>query len=718
MFIRNRKDLVLLIFFLLAWPLQNCLAAEEKTVPQLFQLQEIEVTEKELKTDAETPNMTVIKPEILLQGIGSTLDGALKRQPGVDVQRLQEVGGALDDDSIKIRGFGARRILVTIDGRPLNTPGTAGGYFVDWTTIPLNNIDRIELIKGVSDPRYGNTLGGVINLVTKKPTTTPQIEVQGGLASFNTMTGNFFHGWKPGKGIFEYSISGGYSSSSGYLENGNFRIRNLNTYAGLNLPWQGKVFANVQLLSVTKGFLVNNRVSKNFDSPWYNVSKNGYPASDGDIMYGGMGAYPEQGSFWTKDRVILDTGYEQQVMDQGLFKARFWKNWGQREAYNTRMSLNRVFHKKWCDDASYGTNASYRHTLKNHTVTMGLDYSRFTDRGDKLYADDFRYKNAAIAKQNGNYVNSELLGLYLMDDIKFWEKFVVTPGLRYSWMQASPGPAGQAAPDLITQDLNQSGVAPTLKFTYLFGPDSLAYLSVSRALRLATPPEYYWHYTQDNEPYSTFFRNTPLKKEDGVLLQGGVKYNWGGKTSVEVSPYCYIVNDFIHFDLINFVAYNIDRAVIYGVELGASQKLPWGFTVFGNYTFQKSKTSGDPFVGQFVAPQDRGFNEIPGLPAHKVNLGIQYKGKYKEKIALYMTCVSNQRVIYNNNTLYNTDLRVRGQAPYVTFDLEGSVPVPIKGREHLELYAFLHNLTDANYQERFGYPAAPFAAGGGIKVRY
>lgn len=717
MFKKNRKVWILLILFILVWPLQHCLAAEDKKVPQLFQLQEIEVSEQELKADAETPNMTVIKPEILLQGMGTTLDGALKRQPGVDVQRLQEVGGAMDDDSIKIRGFGARRILVTIDGRPLNTPGTAGGYFIDWTTIPLNNIQRIELIKGVSDPRYGNTLGGVINLVTKKPQSQPKFELQGGLGNFNTITGNFYHGWKPG--VFEYTVSGGYSSSSGYLRNGNFRIKNINTYAGLNLPWQGKVFANVQFLSVTKGFLVNNRLSKNFDSFLYN-SNNGsrFPASDGDIMYGGMGAYPEDGSFWTKDRIVLDVNYEQKVTDQGLFKARFWKNWGQREAYNTRMNLNRVFHKKWFDDASYGADGSYRHTLKNHTFTLGVDYWRFLDRGDKLFSDDFRYKNPAAVKQNGNYVNSEILGLYIMDDIKFKEKFILTPGLRYSWMEAKPGSAGRADPDLITESLTQDGVSPSLKFTYLMGPDSLAYFSVSRALRLATPPEYYWHYTQDNEPYSSFFRNSTLRKEDGVLLQGGIKYNLGGKTSLELSPYCYIVNDFIHFDLINFVAYNIDRAVLYGVEVGVSQKLPWGFTVFGNYTFQRSKTSGDPFVAQFVAPQDRGFNEIPGLPAHKVNLGIQYKGKFKEKIALYMTCVSNQRVIYNNNTLYNTNLRVRGQAPYVTFDLEGSVPIPIKGREHLEVYTFLHNLTDIRYQERFGYQAAPFTVGGGIKVKY
>jgi iron complex outermembrane receptor protein len=146
-------------------------SAEEKPITDpaktTIQLDGILITGTPLKDDPETPNMNVIIPSAILQGIGSTLDGAVKRQPGIDVQRPQEVGAALDDDAIKIRGFGSRRILVTIDGRPLNLPGTAGGYFVDWTMIPLTNVKEIEVIKGVSDPRYGNTLGGAINLVTK-----------------------------------------------------------------------------------------------------------------------------------------------------------------------------------------------------------------------------------------------------------------------------------------------------------------------------------------------------------------------------------------------------------------------------------------------------------------------------------------------------------------------------------------------------------------------
>uniref|UniRef100_A0A7V4G8M7 TonB-dependent receptor n=1 Tax=Desulfobacca acetoxidans TaxID=60893 RepID=A0A7V4G8M7_9BACT len=235
------------------------------------------------------------------------------------------------------------------------------------------------------------------------------------------------------------------------------------------------------------------------------------------------------------------------------------------------------------------------------------------------------------------------------------------------------------------------------------------------ALRLATPPEYYWHYTQDNEPYTTFFKRYALKKEDGLLLQGGVKYNRNGKTSVELSPYVYFINDFIHFDLINFVSYNIDRATLYGVEFQVAQKLPYGFTIFGNYTFQQSQTKGDPFVAQFVAPGDRGFDQIPGLPAHKINAGLAYKGsRFNEKLAFYVRYVSSQKVIYNNNTLYNTDLRVRTQPAYVTCDLEASVPI----YKYFTLTGYAYNIFNRRYQERFGYPAAGVNMGIGLKAAY
>ncbi|MCX8034145.1 MAG: TonB-dependent receptor plug domain-containing protein, partial [Thermodesulfovibrio sp.] len=355
--------------------------AEE--LSKIYQLDEITVSEEKIKEERETPNATVVIPELLLQGISSNLDGALFRQTGVDVQRIQEIGGALDDESIKIRGFGARRITLAFDGRILNTPGTAGGYFIDWTTIPLANIEKIFIIKGISDPRYGNTLGGVINLIPKKPKEKAEIEAQVMKAKYDTDKLTFFHSWKPSR--FEYSIGGNYVKSDGYLRNGHFEVKNLNLYAGYNFPWDGKIKTNFGYSWVKKGFIVNNRRSKDYDNPDYNnpIDEN-YPASDGEIMYGGMGAYPEDGSWWKRERFNLDIGYEQALLG-GIFDIRVWKNYAEREAYNTRRAVNRVFHKKWFDDKSYGADGSYKVTIDKHDITCGFNYVRFKDGGDKNY---------------------------------------------------------------------------------------------------------------------------------------------------------------------------------------------------------------------------------------------------------------------------------------------------------------------------------------------
>ncbi len=674
-------------------------AQEQGTPTKIFQLDEITISEAEIKEELQTPNMTVILPELLLQGIGSTLDSALNRQPGIDVQRPQEVGAALDDDSIKIRGFGSRRILVTIDGRTMNISGTAGGYFIDWTTIPLNNIEKIEVIKGVSDPRYGNTLGGVINLVTKKPKEKPVFELQGLGGSFDTYTLSFFHAWKPGD--FEYSISGGYSESDGYLRNGDYWLKNANVHLGYDLPWKGKIKGDFQYINVKKGFIVPNRQSKDFDSPDYNEPiDDGYPASDGEIMYGGMGAYPEPGSWWKKEKYYINLGYEQ-PFSNSILNISYWWNHGDREAYNTRESLDRVFHKEFYDDRSYGADASYILYLKNHTITSGIDYKRFKDDGDRNFPDDFR-----SPFRNGNYVNSEVLGVYILDDIEISEKFIVSPGVRYTSYEGNAGPAGKAEG---IKDISMEGFAPSIKVTYNYDKNGLAYLSISRALRMPTPPEHYWHYSPDAGVVTS---ELPFDEEDGIMLQGGWKAEFPTKTRVEISPYYYCIDDYIQFDLINFVSYNIDKAKLYGIEIEVAQQMGKGFSAFANYTYQKSDTKGDPFVSNFVAQGDRDFDEIPGLPKHKINAGIQYKGSKKEKVSVYAKYVSSQKVIYNNNTLGNTELRVREQDSFVTADIEASYPI----MKNINITGYVHNLFDEDYQERFGFPAAERNFGIGLKM--
>ena len=676
---------------------------KEKT--KLFQLSPVEIEVVEYLRDFEIPNMTVVKPELFPLSIGTSLDTALERQAGVDVQRIQEVGTAVDDDSIKIRGLGSRRIKVTKNGRLLNTSGVAGGYFIDWTMIPLTNVDRVEVIKGVGDPRYGNILGGIINLVPRRlPSEAPLTELQVSAATFQTSSMNLFHAFKPG--AFEYSLGVSLATSQGYLKNGNMSFGNIDFHLGYDLSSSGRLTADVTYSQLKKGFIVPNREKNDPDNANYITPVDpDYPSSDGEYMYGGMGAYPEPGSWWEKRKWFFNLGCEQSLGDSGIISFRYWRNHGNREAYNTRASMDRIFHKKFFDDRSQGFSADYSHRYNNQIITVGLDYSDLTDDGDTNYADDFR-----AFFRNGYYVAAKNYDFFLMDEILLMDsKLSLVPGLRYMSYKGLSGPSGEFEQ---IPDIKMSGLAPSIKMTYNYKDRDILYFSAARALRMPTPPEHYWHYDYDDAGVDT--SSLPFSKEDGLMIQGGWKAVLPSETRIEISPYYYSIRDYIQFDLINFVAYNIKKATIYGLEFEAAQQFAGGFSAFFNYTYQKSKTTGDPFIDQFVNPLDNEFNQIPGLPEHKANLGLQYRAGSGASVAVFGQAVSSQEVIYNDNRLWNADLAVRTQKAYARIDIEGRYPIS----SLVEVGLFARNILDARYQERYGFTAAGRNVGLSLKAKF
>lgn len=676
---------------------------EERT--KYFQLDTVEIEVVEYIRDIEIPNMSVVKPELFPLSIGTTLDSALERQPGIDVQRIQEVGTAVDDDSIKIRGMGSRRIKVMKNGRLLNTSGVAGGYFIDWTMIPLGNIDRIEVVKGVGDPRYGNVLGGIINLVPRRfPQEAPRTEIQAAVANFGTSRFNIYHAYKPGP--LEYSLAVDIANSSGYLKNGNLNFGNFDFHLGYDFPFGGQFAADITYTRMKKGFIVGNRASKNYEDPDYFVPlDSSFPASDGEYMYGGMGAYPEPGSFWEKKKWMFDFGYQQAFRNFGFLNLRYWQNHGDRESYNTRASLDRIFHKTFYDDRSRGFSASYKHFLPSQTITVGLDYSHLKDDGDANLSDDFR-----APFRNGYYVAAKNIDFFLMDEIRLLdEKILLVPGIRYLSYDGLSGPSGEFEQ---IPEIDMEGWAPSAKLIYSYQENSLFYFSLARALRMPTPPEHYWHYDFDDAGVDT--SQLPFYREDGLMIQGGWRAIFPSRTKLEIAPYYYHIDNYIQFDLINFVAYNIDKALIYGIEFEIAQQFSGGWSAFLNYTCQKSRTKGDPFVDLFVNSGDRDFDEIPGLPEHKINMGLQFKARNNASIALFLQGISSHQIIYNDNTLWNDSLRVRTQGSYLRLDLEGRYPLS----QFFDLGVFIRNILDQDYQERFGFPAAGRNLGFSLRAKF
>jgi vitamin B12 transporter len=101
---------------------------------------------------------TVIDRELISESGARTLIDVLDKQEGLYVIRY---GGAGQKAELQMRGLGAGRVAVLLNGVPL---GTSGGG-VDLDLIPLERIERIEILKG-AHPHSG--LAGAVNIITRK----------------------------------------------------------------------------------------------------------------------------------------------------------------------------------------------------------------------------------------------------------------------------------------------------------------------------------------------------------------------------------------------------------------------------------------------------------------------------------------------------------------------------------------------------------------------
>lgn len=118
--------------------------------------------------------------------------------------------------TVSMRGSTASQVLVLIDGRPVNSARSGD---IDLNTVPLDNIEKIEVLRGPASTLYGSSaMGGVINILTKDaPEEGQETEITNRFGTFRTYQEQLSHGARIKK--FGYRINTGYQSSEGHRDN-------------------------------------------------------------------------------------------------------------------------------------------------------------------------------------------------------------------------------------------------------------------------------------------------------------------------------------------------------------------------------------------------------------------------------------------------------------------------------------------------------------------
>ena len=184
-----------------------------KRVDSSINLEEVIVTANKLeqKQNATGKVVTVINAAALQANAGRTIAQILNEQAGLYLPGSLSNAGTVP--SIYMRGASSGRTLILIDGMPVGDPSMISNEF-DLNLVPLNLIERIEILKGAQSTLYGSdAIGGVINIITKNKS-IPNFSGDFSTGSYGTRKLNLQHSNTIGK--LNYAVGFGNEAATGF----------------------------------------------------------------------------------------------------------------------------------------------------------------------------------------------------------------------------------------------------------------------------------------------------------------------------------------------------------------------------------------------------------------------------------------------------------------------------------------------------------------------
>ena len=181
------------------------------SLEDLMKIQVTSVSKKEQQLSKTGAAIFVITQDDIRRSGATNIPDLLRLAPGVDVAQVDANRWA-----ISIRGFSdqhANKVLVLIDGRSVYSPSFSG-VFWDMLDVPLEDIERIEIIRGPGGTVWGtNAVNGVINIITKTAQATHGGLVSAGTGSQDRADTMVQYGGQAGQGG-DYRVFGRYFNTA------------------------------------------------------------------------------------------------------------------------------------------------------------------------------------------------------------------------------------------------------------------------------------------------------------------------------------------------------------------------------------------------------------------------------------------------------------------------------------------------------------------------
>ncbi|MFH1080549.1 MAG: TonB-dependent receptor [Pseudomonadota bacterium] len=660
-----KKVKVFILIMLFVWLVPGAVFGEKKAPEpeKAVTLEEVVVTATRNREEIrQVPaNVSVITARQIEQSGATTVVEVLDKLESI---QFRNYSGNPSQSAIDMRGFGGDnpfgKTLVMLDGRRLNRSDMSS---INWLQIPVNTIERIEIVRGANSVLYGDAaIGGVVNIITKKGEGPPKFNASvmaGSDGLHNERVGVIGAADK-----WSYALTGENNFSFGYRERSKF----LSQGGGFDVGYGASDFLNVSLgLSfnktdyqmpgaLTKAQMEQNRRQYQPATPanWANAA----PDDDGSDKY-----------------TNVNLGIRSLFGSWGQMDVNFL--YGRKDLQTNMPSYT---FNKFSDTGTetYGITPKYILTkeffgFKNKLIT-GLDYYR------EPYKKEFFGSRERTTKTTWADLTRQSVGYYLRDEFSILKSLILCAGYRSerATIEGSNTDILTPANNFTDRSKTHHAEAYEAGLTWLAGKKSKIFAKMATVYRIPFLDE-----VASFNGFGGPLFLTSLEREKGVSVETGTEFHPLDNLKIGVTLFRIDMEDEIQYVYVTpWTGYNqnVGKSRHDGAEISLSWLWEKRARFYGNFTYHMATVEDGPHSKK----------EMPLAPNRMANAGVE--------IYLPWNLAIRPEVRYVSEAFLSQDFDNNAEKleAYTLYNFYLSYKPPI---EKVNVTAFfgVENLTDVKY---------------------
>lgn len=636
-------------------------------------------TEKAVK-DAPA-SVTIITREEIEATSARYVDDLLRDIVGVDVKRPRGISSSCTH--IRLRGFShPRGTLILRDGMPINRIACGGGKHNE---IPVELIERIEVVRGINSSLYGTSaMGGVINIITKKPEKELKGTAEGSYGTFDTWnTGVTLSGTAKGK--FGYQLYYNHLETDGYNPWSD-------SFIATKPAWVQPKFRDAIVDQDRDADNIFARLSYEIDPS--STLAFAYSYWDDNISNGRKYNYNEF------ERSRTNLSYEKKgklnisanlyYLDED-FEFTYDRKPKAGKAYDTIEMISKIP----VDDIGAMISISLP-IKKRHLFTFGTDH-----RLGKMENNCDWQISARKTRTEGK----QYRGAFFVQDEIDLGRLLATLGARVDWYKIYDGSFyDSAGTSEKYSDKSGEEFNPKLGLVYHLTDSTTLRGSVGRASNI--PYLYSLYGTWECPPGKFNEGNPDLGLEYTIGYEAGIEQRFGDQVMLRMTGFYNDINDWmarIYNKTQKGVKYyrwqNIDEAETSGIELEAEYRPVASLKLYANYNYLHTE------IRKYKDRPEYEGNRLDGQPRYRFNSGFTYTNPDMFTINV------RQRYVGDRYDDMENDQKLDD---YTTFDVKISRDITKFVVASLEV----ENIFDETWQESYQWDTPGRMIFGRVKIMF